>query len=369
MGRDGVTGHWATRRKAKAMTCTAVSRAVVLFVMGAMQCCCFTGEPDVGEFLPQLIEMAGGKIQIGRPQKGNRSWETHSDEPQLIIGVDAFWVSKYPITAQQFSVYLNAKIKSGQSIGNDYVFDANASDAYQYSTLEMKNGHVAPRLGAERAPVNRVTWLGSVGYCEWLSDKLRGNFRLPTEAEWEYMARGKEGRIWPWGDSDPNDENGLRWKRIEFDEREPWTKTPIGSFPKNSTPQGVCDVMSYYCGEWCLTKYTGKPSVQSLSDKRILIEDKHSPRVVRGVYHKKVEYALPWESSWHEGRTWTRGFAHPTQGPRESARFTFRIVSQMKYPDETSQDHSRSNSEKIEVPVAANEPVKPLEDPNGAGGR
>ena len=45
-------------------------------------------------------------------------------------------------------------------------------------------------LGYEHYPVQYVTWYGAVLYCQWLTEQTGGRYRLPSEAEWEYAARG-----------------------------------------------------------------------------------------------------------------------------------------------------------------------------------
>lgn len=62
-------------------------------------------------------------------------------------------------------------------------------------------------------PANSVHWLGAAKYCEWLSIKTRKSVRLPTEAEWEFTARGTEGRKSPWGEKSVDN-----WSSIEGSE-------------------------------------------------------------------------------------------------------------------------------------------------------
>ena len=61
-----------------------------------------------------------------------------------------------------------------------------------------------PALNHPEQPVVGVSWHDAVRYCEWLSARTRGRFRLPTEAEWERAARGgKSDALFPWGDAPP----------------------------------------------------------------------------------------------------------------------------------------------------------------------
>ena len=64
---------------------------------------------------------------------------------------------------------------------------------------------------------------------------LPGHERLPTEFEWEIAARGKKGRIYPWG-NEPSDDT-----RANFDYRIGHT-TSVGSYPKGATPNGIYDM-------------------------------------------------------------------------------------------------------------------------------
>ena len=53
-------------------------------------------------------------------------------------------------------------------------------------------------------PIIGVSWKDAVAFCEWLSSQWDRSVVLPTEAQWEFAARGTDGRIWPWGDEPPD---------------------------------------------------------------------------------------------------------------------------------------------------------------------
>src|SRR6202162_1458780 len=94
-------------------------------------------------------------------------------------------------------------------------------------------------------PVVAPSWFDAVEYCEWLSRMTQQHFRLPTEAEWEYAARGGlEQKSFPWGDEPPESlaNYAARWKT---------GPEPVGRAETNG--YGLCDIganVHEWCADW-----------------------------------------------------------------------------------------------------------------------
>jgi formylglycine-generating enzyme required for sulfatase activity len=126
-------------------------------------------------------------------------------------------------------------------------------------------------------PVVGVNWAQANAFCNWRTDflikglggsaKFTQRYRLPTEAEWEYAARGKSGNELPWNHEGVNDENGCFFANFKPD-RGNYTKdgnlitSKVGIYSANSN--GLYD-MAGNVAEWTSTVYT-EAGVLSMSD-------------------------------------------------------------------------------------------------------
>ena len=110
----------------------------------------------------------------------------------------------------------------------------------------------------DQHPVVYVSYLDAVKFCQWLSTRERRKYRLPTESEWEYAAKGNDQRKFPWGDYEGRgdlanfaDKNTVfAWSNYEIDDGYP-ESSPVGAFPLGASPFGIED-MAGNVWEWCL---------------------------------------------------------------------------------------------------------------------
>jgi formylglycine-generating enzyme required for sulfatase activity len=204
-----------------------------------------------------LISIGGGQFEMG-DHLGFIDPGHPSDEiPLHTVSISSFYIGKYDVTLAEYCNFLNSAVKENVITvknglvylngGQDVLFQSRTAD--QYSRIDW-NGSVFSVLDNRGDhPVTSVMWQGAAAFCNWLSirqgfqacynssgwecDFSKNGYRLPTEAEWEYAARGGWASPYynyPWGDNaDPAKAN---WPR-SGDPYEtgplPWT-TPVGFF-------------------------------------------------------------------------------------------------------------------------------------------
>jgi formylglycine-generating enzyme required for sulfatase activity len=123
----------------------------------------------------ELVPVEGSTFRMGR-NHGNQN-----ESPRHTVVLDDFFIGKYEVTNAQFAIFLNdygnILVKSGQDSGQQMIQPNGWNIRYEKNTWE-------PVDGWENHPVQSVSWYGANEFAKWAGG------RLPTEAEWEYVAQG-----------------------------------------------------------------------------------------------------------------------------------------------------------------------------------
>ena len=215
------------------------------------------------------FEMGTEASEIPRLQQafGIKRADLFSAEvPRHAVTIDSFYLDRYEVTNGQFKKFLdrNPEWRRG-SIPARY---------HNGNYLKDWDGGVFPK-GKAGYPVAGVSWYAAVAYCQWMGK------RLPTEAEWEYAARGGlKGKAFPWGD-EPVDKT-----RANYGGSQIGAATPVGSYPANG--YGLFDmagnVWEFMADEW--GPYPSSPQTNPVAGGNLFLDDTFltvtTRRVIRG---------------------------------------------------------------------------------------
>ncbi|MFY9224030.1 MAG: SUMF1/EgtB/PvdO family nonheme iron enzyme [Blastocatellia bacterium] len=182
--------------------------------------------------VPEMVKIAGGNFTMGRDGKDAIESPAHE------VTVKDFFLSRNEITNKEYQAFI---------LGTNY-----------RPPLEW-NGVDIPK-SAENLPVVNITWEDAQYYCYWLSQAKGENYRLPTEEEWEFAARGVENKLYPWGDE-------LIANSVVFAETSLGVSSPITSaiLAKDRSVFGVLGLAGNV-SEWTSSKFTAYPGSTAKAD-------------------------------------------------------------------------------------------------------
>jgi iron(II)-dependent oxidoreductase len=170
-----------------------------------------------------LVWIPGGEFMMGSNDGDN------DEKPRHKVRVEGFWFGKYEVTNRQYGEFLRATGFPEPGYWDD------------------------PDYNKPDLPVTAVKFYEALGYIEW------ANLRLPTEAEWEYVASGGHQYEYPTNNGSIDHDNSNFWG---VGGKDTWLETPgpVGTFPPN--PYGIYD-MAGNVWEWTSSLYYRYPYVET----------------------------------------------------------------------------------------------------------
>jgi len=297
----------------------------------------FVSQWLTGTRLPQdMTLIPAGTFQMGDSIGDSINEDFPRERPVHTVNLDSFAMGKYEITNGQYCAFLNSAYPSQLKVVDGVVyassdtpnsfpycstssaptypyFDNHSQIAFSNNTFSVRWKGLRGGRDMSKDPMVCVYWYGAVAYCNWRSEQedkepsynlstwncdfSKKGYRLATEAEWEYAARGGlSGKRFPWGDTitqsmanynsfwdsgkpyfpyDLNPTPGYHPIWNEGISQMPYT-SPVGSFSANG--YGLYD-MSGNVFEWCNdwysdTYYSSSPQLNPTgpptSDVRVL---------------------------------------------------------------------------------------------------
>jgi formylglycine-generating enzyme required for sulfatase activity len=227
-------------------------------------------EPLVG-----FVEIPAGTFTMG-------SNEAEDEKPVHQVALPRYWMARYPVTVAQWRAYL----KESNTTPRDP------------DSLE----------GIATHPVVLVDWNDLVNYCTWLTARLQrlaptylalptlsagtrafweglvsGSHRvmLPSEAEWERVARYTDGRTYPWGEK-------ITPEHANYSDTQIGMTAPVGAFPQGCSAEGI-EELSGNLIEWTRSLYEKYPYMAEDGRENV---SKDGQRVLRGGMFLNDDYGV-----------------------------------------------------------------------------
>ncbi len=231
--------------------------------LAAGQMLALLGDPRIVTRNPTMIDVPGGRVQIGLDPKEldrvmlalaglglDRGWIV-KECPRHAVDLIPYAIGKYPVTNQEY---------------RDFLLDTgyrHLPDSWHFRRFPQERSN---------HPVYTVNPEDANAYAAWLTRITGRRFRLPTETEWEFAAAGHDGLEFPWGHAFEPD-------RANTAEAGLFQSSPIGVFVDGNSPFGVTD-MAGNVEEYVSGLYAPYPGGAWVGDH--LVEIHGAYRVARG---------------------------------------------------------------------------------------
>ncbi len=145
----------------------------------------------------ELIRIPAGPFLYGASDADTMAYD--HEKPQRTVDLPEYWIGRAPVTNDQFARFVQATYHRtrAERQGFGWGWTGSTWDKIQGANWQQPRGPESSIAGKDSHPVVQVSWDDAKAFCDW------AGLALPTEEQWEKAARGRDGRIWPWGNEPP----------------------------------------------------------------------------------------------------------------------------------------------------------------------
>ena len=224
----------------------------------------------------RMIPIPGGEYLMGSPD--SEPGRKDDEGPVRKVVVQPFWMGECEVTWAEYKLYMQLyrHLKEFQARGTRLVTDENRIDAITAPTPLYEPDFTFEYGDDPQQPAVSMTQYSAKQYTKWLSAITQQQFRLPTEAEWEYACRAGTNSAWSFG-NDANQLGDYAWFAGNTEGK--GTRVVRGKKPN---PWGLHD-MHGNAAEWVIDGYGPYATADLVNAAADWVRtDKPDPRVVRG---------------------------------------------------------------------------------------
>ena len=207
-------------------------------------------------FLTDMVRVPAGRFVMGTSQAGRRG----DGPPHPVTITKAFYIDRTEVTAEMYFACVEEGACTPSRVHADNVVE---------TTLGCNTAKDQPRH-----PANCVDRFQAERFCAYAQK------RLPTEAEWEYAARGTDGREYPWGNTPPTTCTMAVLSGLAGDCRDRKGTSEVGGTADGRSPFGALD-MAGNVWEWVADGHEPYPA-QEVTDPQVALAAPHAKGVLRG---------------------------------------------------------------------------------------
>jgi formylglycine-generating enzyme required for sulfatase activity len=244
---------------------------------------------------PETVKVEGGTFQMGNPYAEATKKGDADEKPVHSVTLSSYYIGKYEVTVKEYKEFISDKTFTEFSSLRSHKLPSKPDSAWLAEHPDTKNYWALQSTTwwgwVDQYPMQHITWYDAIAYCNWLSEKLglekcyyvnddfgvscdftKNGYRLPTEAEWEFAARGgTKSKGYRYSGSDNSAD--VAW----YDDTS-FLRGPQKIGTKSANELGIYD-MSGNVWEWCYDYFGYYTSAAQTNPK---YETSTGYRILRG---------------------------------------------------------------------------------------